>query len=211
MHQSKTLIRRFAKLGLLALTVMTLSALPGCRDRAGCPSDFAEAGLADGRLGKAPSVPSPSCEISDAERKHYVDARREGLKWFCDGKRVFTRARQGEQFDVSQCPLEWKTDAEAASIGGFEVFELEQKARSFEAQSISSNERGLFAEASGFDMRAKQTLGDVEALLGVAVTKGWLPNPATAPLPPMPVGEGSVLKPGVQATRASEEPAPPTP
>lgn len=202
----------------LSLVLIGLATLAGCSGRRECPSDFAAFGEQEARAGKAASLPGERCEPSADERSAYFKGRAAGLRWYCAGPRLFEEARLGRTPGIMPCPLDLRETALAAQRTGDELFKAQQRRAEADAAAEAHANAQRFVESSEAELQRRVAESDIEQLRGLAITRGWLPNPAvsgTLPnLPPPPLlaapGLTNASDPAVQApgTAVDLPPAP---
>lgn len=184
--------------------------LAGCSDRGDCPPDFAAFGEQEARAGQPASLPAERCEPSAAERSAYFKGRAAGLRWYCAGARLFEEGRLGRSPEIMPCPLDLRETALAALRTGDELFKAQQRRAEADAAAQAHAAAQRFVESSEAELQRRVAESDIEQLRGLAITRGWLPNPAvsgTLPsLPPPPL----LAAPGLANASEPAVPAPAT-
>lgn len=168
----------------------------GCADRSGCPQgDLQALGQAEGEAGEPASLPSASCELSEAERDDYFAARNRGLKQYCDPAGAFIKGQSGQSVDLEVCPADSHKIVRSALRAGSEIAKLEKRRAELLAEAERLEDaadgvegdarRALLDQANARRQDARQDQNDLEALRGLATVEGWQ-DPPEIPAEPFP-------------------------
>ncbi len=171
-------------------------AVAGCTDRSGCPSgDLQTLGQSEGAAGQAASLPSATCELSEAERDDYFAARNRGLKAYCDPAAAFIKGQAGDMVDLEVCPADSHKNVRSALRAGSEIAKLEKRRAELLAEAERLEDaadgvegdarRALLDQANARRQDARQDQNDLEALRGLATVEGWQDAPEI-PAKPFP-------------------------
>ena len=170
------------------LSLIGLALLAGCGSD--CPIDYAAFGEKESRQGLPASLPNDQCRANAEERAAYFKGRGIGIVWYCAGTRMFEEARLGRSPDTAFCPLDLRETALAAQRTGEELRKAQDNQAKAEKRSRTLAAANDVIGASEADLQGRTAQSDVEQLRALAITRGWLPNPAvsgTLPTVPPPL------------------------
>ena len=182
---------------LRLLVITALVAAGGCAERSGCPQQLEQMGVEEGRRGLPASLPSPQCELSEAERDGYFAARHRGLLEYCDGAAGFRMGLAGETPEIEVCPAETQKAFRSGWRAAVEIVRLEKRRSELLAEAdrllrtadglAEEARQALIDQASARQQDARQDENDLEALRGLATVQGW----QAPPEPPMGANQPS--------------------